>query len=406
VFERLENAGKRVVALDPPELQPIRLRNSFCASGVQFRARVLLHSWSSDPKRLNEILEKLGQAPRADEIFGEISAADLRYVRSALLQAPARLEKVAREFLEHDPPDCLWLTCCGLHVAGHQFFHLPSIRDSVQRSELEGTRLELARGYDRMIGSLVAMLPPRSRVFVFYAKGMGRVTEWTDLLPTMLQRILRQEKGKQPISLLRRFLPRSIRRWGAQSMSDRNALKTMARLSSPRANWDDTRAFCLPTDYPGFIRFNLAGRERRGVVKESESAELREEICAGLRTFTCMDGNPCVERVFTPQDLFGEGSHIHRFPDLIVTWKQRQGGSEQGESEQGVRSPKFGEIRRLADVVGRSGNHSPGAFAILADGNRRAAGRQRQMQIEDIPATFLDGLGLPTGDLPGESFWE
>ncbi len=401
LFERIDNAGKRIVVLDPPESQPCQLSNGFCASGIQFRARVLLQSWSSGAALPSEAVRRLGPGPRADEIFGKFTPADLRYLRSALLQAPARLATVAREFLKQDPPDCMWVTCCGLHVAGHQFFHLPLIRDSGQRAQLEGTRLQLARGYDQMIGSLLEMLPRGSRVFVFYAKGMGRVTDWSDLLEEMLRRVLRQKKGGQPISLLRRFLPRSIRRWGARSISDQNVLKTMARLSTPRAVWGETRAFCLPTDHLGFIRFNVAGRERHGLIKESESQELREEISAGLQTFTSLDGHPCMESVLSPQDLFGEGRNIHRFPDLIVTWKQRQ-----GESTQGVTSVQFGNIRRSADIVGRSGNHCPGAFAILADGNRPNARLNENMQIEDIPATLMDGLDLPAGDLPGKSFWK
>jgi len=73
------------------------------------------------------------------------------------------------------------VTCCDCMWPA-PVFHLPSIRDPQLRCELEGTRLELARGYDRMIGSLAEVLPSGSRVFVTYAKGMGRVTAWCDLL--------------------------------------------------------------------------------------------------------------------------------------------------------------------------------------------------------------------------------
>ena len=396
LLQRLDQAGTRVVILDPPESRPLPLRNGFSASGVQFRARVLLHSWASDEQRSAELMRRLGPAPRADEVFGGISVGNLRRLRSALLQAPDRLGAAARECIAQHQPDCLWVTCCALHVAGHQFFHLPAIQDPRERAELEGTRLELARGYDRMIGSLLDVLPAGSRIFVTYPKGMGRVTNWSALLPAMLQRVLGQRDVEQPANSLRRLVPSGIRRRIALSISDRRALEILARLSTPRAEWSGTRAFCLPTDCPGFIQLNLAGRERYGIVENGAVRGLLEEINAGLRTFTDPDGCSCVEDVITSRGLLGEGRSIDRFPDLIVTWKQRP------EHASTVRSPRFGEIRRDPDTIGRSGNHCPGAFTILAG----AEAHSRTMQIEDIPATIVDCLGLPARDLPGRSFWK
>jgi predicted AlkP superfamily phosphohydrolase/phosphomutase len=405
LFERLDRAGKRIVVLDPPESQPVAIGKGLIVAGVQFRSRVLLSPWSSDEARSEKLMRRLGPAPRADEVFGPVSQADLRYLRSVLLHAPARLTTAALDFIRHDPPDCLWLTCCGLHVAGHQFFHLPSIGNAALRRELEGTRLELARGYDRMLGSLMAALPPGSDVLVSYAKGMGRITQWSDLLPEMLRRILQQTDGDQPASLLRRLIPRRLRRWAALSMDDRRALELMARLSNPRADWTRTRAFCLPTDCLGFIRLNVAGRERDGIVNMSGFEELKQEISAGLKTFTCAGGEPCVDGVYSPAELFGTGRNLHLFPDLIVTWRQRS-----GQLSHSLRSAQFGEIRRKADVVGRSGNHCPGAFAIFSEAARETVRRDRSMagevmRVEDIPATLLDGLGVPADDLPGRSFW-
>ena len=41
IFERMDAAGARTVVLDAPESAPVRLKNGFAASGLQFRARVL-----------------------------------------------------------------------------------------------------------------------------------------------------------------------------------------------------------------------------------------------------------------------------------------------------------------------------------------------------------------------------
>lgn len=399
IFARMDRAGKRVVVLDPPELQKPVLRNGYAVSGLQFRARVLLHAWSTSPAVTAGLLRPIGPPPRADEVFGAIVPSDMRHMRNALLPAPARLESAALSVLRRDPPDCLWLNCCALHLAAHQFSHLPAIADPALRAVLEGTRLDLARRYDRTLGEVLTALPPGARVLITYAKGMGRVPLWAQLLPRMLRRILGEREARPPLHSLRVALPRPVRRWLADRLPDNAALRMMATLSTPRLNWSRTRAFCLPTDYPGFLRFNLQGRERRGIVKSGELHEIEQRIRDGLATFTDECGHPCVDRISRPEELFGPGSRLDQFPDLIVHWRH-----DSPAPRTGVRSPRFGEIPRTAETVGRSGNHIPGAFSILSGGRRTLS--KGTMQVEDISRTILHGAGVPADDLPGRSFWE
>ncbi len=398
VFERADGAGARVVVLDPPECPPQHLTHGFAASGIQFRSRVLLPSWSSAPARHALLSSLVKSAPRADEVFGRPSESDLASLQRALLGGPARLAAASLEFLRADPPDCLWVTCCGMHVAAHQFFDLGLLPDSDARRQLETTRLAVARGYDAMLGDVLSALPAGSDVVVFYAKGMDRTNGWVDLLPAMLSSVLGgAREAAEPVSRLRQLVPRSLRSRVATLLSDDMALSVMARLSTPRADWSRTRAFVLPSDGPGFIRFNLSGRERHGIVPEAERRALTEEIRAGLASFTDLDGEPCVQSVREPEELYGMGTHITRFPDLLVFWNQKptlRGG--------GVRSPKFGEFRRVGVSTGRSGNHAPGSFALLVPGRSQVTS-SAIIQPEDIPATLLSALGLPHNDLPGQS---
>lgn len=400
ILTRMDRAGKRVVALDPPELEPLPLQHGYAVSGLQFRARILLHAWSSNAATTAALLRPIGPAPRADEVFGAIVPSDMRHLRHALLQAPARLESAALSILRQDPPDCLWLNCCALHLAGHQFYHLPSIPDPALRAELEGTRLDLARRYDRMLGEILGVLPPTSSILITYAKGMGKVPLWADLLPQMLRRVLGEQESRPPVHSLRAALPRPVRRWLADRLTDDTALRMMAKLSTPRLDWQRTRAFCLPTDSPGFIQFNIAGRERDGIVHPSELPELEQQIRDGLATFTDELGQPCVDRVLRPEEMFGPGPRLGQFPDLIVRWRY-----DSQAPFTGVHSPRFGSIQRTIETVGRSGNHIPGAFSILA-GSRPIAAANGLMRIEDISSTILQAAGVAAADLPGRSFWQ
>src|SRR5262249_49688455 len=142
---------------------------------------------------------------------------ELARLRAALVQAPDRLTAGALQFLRAagGAPDLLWLNCCAMHVAGHQFFDVGPLLgpNSRMRSTFERTRLDVAQGYDRMLGELLGALPPRSEVLVFFAKGMTAAHGWHDLLPNMLRRILGRPEAKEPIAVLRRLVPRSLRRF-------------------------------------------------------------------------------------------------------------------------------------------------------------------------------------------------
>jgi len=398
LFKQIDLSGRRIVVLDPPECEPVPLRGSFAASGVQFRARVLLHPWSSDRSRWDPLSRLLGPAPRSDEVFARPEIASLSRLRTSLIGAPARMGKIALHFLRHEPPECLWVNCCAMHIAGHQFFDLALLGESSHRRTLENTRIEVAQRYDAMLGELMAALPAGAGVLVFYAKGMQAAYGWADLLPAMLRRILNEPEARAPVANLRNLVPGPLRRWVADHMPEKQALNVMAQFSTPRADWSRTRAFSVASDCPGFVRVNLHGREREGCVPAADKREVLEEVKAGLATFVDADGEPCVDRTLTAEELLGAGKAIDSFPDLIVLW------AEKPNLEATVaRSPRFGELRRTGDMSGRSGHHGRGALAIVVPGRSALMPFDGAVRCEDVPATILTACALSADHLPGRS---
>ena len=51
----------------------------------------------------------------------------------------------------------------------------------------------------------------------------------------------------------------------------------------------------MPSGDCGYIRLNLRGRERDGIVEPEEAAGLLERIVTGLKTFRDPDGEPAVK---------------------------------------------------------------------------------------------------------------
>jgi hypothetical protein len=99
VWERLADAGLRTLAIDPYESRPPSRANGVFVCGWGFSDRVVLPRWSY-PAGIGRRLERsFGRGPRATEVFGTPTPAQLLRLREKLLAAPARIAALARELL-------------------------------------------------------------------------------------------------------------------------------------------------------------------------------------------------------------------------------------------------------------------------------------------------------------------
>jgi predicted AlkP superfamily phosphohydrolase/phosphomutase len=167
-------------------------------------------------------------------------------------------------------------------------------------------------------------------------------------------------------------------------------------------DWEAIRAFSLPSDGPGLVRLNLRGRERDGIVLESEAKALCDKIATGLRTFCDIDGKESIAGIERPGDHLPPGRKLDDLPDLVIRWSQ-----EQATNLRGVTSPVYGHVWRQGAGSGRSGNHIPGARAIILprSGTYRAI-NGRNPHLVDLSATVCAAVGVPHDDLPGQSLLE
>jgi predicted AlkP superfamily phosphohydrolase/phosphomutase len=239
-------------------------------------------------------------------------------------------------------------------------------------------------------------------VIVVSPVGMEVNTSRADLLPEMLDAVLfggaRQDSGSGWVWKLRAALPTGLRARVAAALPDRAALALTARLELRGQDWSSTRAFAQPADNQGYVRLNLRGRERDGIVDAAEAQPLMDRIATGLLTFHDPDGTPSVKAVERVADTFDSGIHSDRLPDLIVRW------SDQPATRlDTVISPQFGTVRRRGSGSGRSGNHTAGdAWALVVPGASRPRTPGRPPRLVDIAATAAALAGADLTDLPGE----
>jgi predicted AlkP superfamily phosphohydrolase/phosphomutase len=408
IFTRLERAGRRMLVIDPPECGVFTPRSGVAMSGWQFTTRFVLPRWDSSPAIARALEYRFGRSMSCNEVFGRPSPPHLRAMHGVLQSAPQRLVDATLECLKTGEFDFLWVTFVAAHIAGHQLW-----RESIDAPPAGGGREPalLAGIYEKVdeaLGRLLAALPPNTDLLIFSGNGMGPETSLADLLPALLARVLagtsavRRGAGSSPVWRLRAAVPTRVRARVADALPDRTALRLAARLEGTGINWRQTRAFAPPSDGPGFVRLNLKGRERDGIVDAAAAESLLDEIAAGLQTFVDPSGDPIVASVWRSSDLDAPGSRSHVLPDLIVGWTDKPAVALRAAT-----SPVYGEVRRHGVGSGRAGNHPGPTWAAVIPGQSRVARAESgPLGAIDLAATVCAAMDVPHADLPGRPLLE
>jgi predicted AlkP superfamily phosphohydrolase/phosphomutase len=330
-------------------------------------------------------------------------------MRRDLLAAPERVATLTRHVFAKDRFDLLWLTFSATHLAGHQFWDLSQLaeseRETAKHEGLEETLAEVYIAADKAIGRTLEGLPDGADIILFSALGMGPNTSCADLLPDMLSAVLsgrrtttsRNGGSTNPLWRLRAAVPTRTRASIANALPRRAVLEVISRLEVRARDWSQVRAFTLPSDGVGYVRLNLRGRERDGVVHDAEVSELKEQIAKGLLSYAGPDGRPPIAAVERVADILPNAAQAEMLPDLIVRWNE----TPAAQLDQFV-SPEFGEVRRAGGGSGRSGYHTDDAWAVVIPGGSRQPAEREQGKVVDIAATICAVFGADPSGLSGE----
>ena len=414
IWEPLGRRGTRTLAIDPYESRaPVEAPPGALVCGWQLHDRVVLQQWSSPPEHHARLERPFGAPEPVDEVFGRHHADEMLALRRRLLGAPGRVADAAALSLGEAPFDLGWFTFCAAHVAGHQFWDLSQIDVSslgpTEAGVLGRTVDDVYTAIDTAIGRVLGALPPGADVILLSPVGMDVNTSRADMLPEMLRAILdppgdraESDGASSSIWRLRAMLPTDLRAKVARALPERLALELTARLELRGVDWSRTRAFAHPAENQGYVRLNLRGRERDGIVDPAEADALLREITDGLTTFRDLDGTPTVDSVERVADRFGGGTRAHLLPDLLVRWTDRA-----ATQLTAVHSERFGTVQRHGVGSGRSGNHTEGdAWALMLPGRARHVTPSRPPRLEDVAATAAALAGADLGDLAGAPLLE
>jgi predicted AlkP superfamily phosphohydrolase/phosphomutase len=158
-------------------------------------------------------------------------------------------------------------------------------------------------------------------------------------------------------------------------------------------DWPHTTAWSEELNYFPSIRLNLGGREPEGVVRPSDYAAVREELCRRLETWEC------VRKAWTRDELY-QGKFVSRAPDIVLELELEDGYSHSCLRARG--GPSFRRIRPEEHLGGKergmNGSHRPVGVLLLSEPSDAQAAR-----LEDIAPTVLACLDVPSPPTDGRS---
>lgn len=331
------------------------------------------------PERINALVSK--SPPHAlsfDRLKtdGPTDLENLQKLTSACLEGIKLRGKLALELLQETHPRLAIISFTEIHRTGHFVWHTVEPEHHVYAKEefanlppVGPTLKDLLREVDRQIGGLIESCGPDTTFLVFSLHGMrpahgvpvflgalllemgyARLTDWSG--QSWMERamtLMAAVKRRSP-SVLKRLYYKSLPATTTQSL----ARPTML----PAYNWQQTRAFSLPTDQHGWVRINLSGREAKGIVTVEEYDELCRELEEKLRSLITHEGKPLVREVIRTSGSAADAL-ASRLPDLVVHW-------ENAIFESPLRI--MGSLIDTSPVGTYTGQHALDGFCILKGG--------------------------------------
>jgi predicted AlkP superfamily phosphohydrolase/phosphomutase len=257
-----------------------------------------------------------------------------------------------------------------------------------------GALLDVYRAVDTALGVVLAGIDlAATTVVVFALHGMGpnlgqdhfvrRVIDRinaTERAPATQGGVVRALRDRVPARLqhaVARAVPVSVRDW------------VVAREVTGGLDWTRTPGLALRTDLHGFVRLNLIGRERDGILRPGteETHRYVEHVTRAFMELRTSDTDAPVVRDVVAADDALPGARRDLMPDLIVRW------ADQYPRER-LRSPELGILDAMPES-GRTGEHRTQGFAIVLGAALRRDGLPPLAHNQDLRrfASHLLGVG-------------
>jgi len=393
-YAKLERNGVRVTALDVPVSMRTHLDNGIEVTNFG------VHDPFSEPRSnqrslARDILRQFGAHPMGCEIPVDRTERELRRIRDQLLAGAKLKGELSRWLLGARDCDFFITVFAECHRAGHVLWP-DGLRS--QASPPPSAELDVYRQVDRAVGVVLDAIDlSQTTVMLFSLHGMGANNSKNYFLPDIMDRVNDGFAAREPdvfgsarpkqrgmIRSLMGVVPASLQNLVASRVPAAVKDAVVDRSYTAGHDWNYTPAIGLRSDWSGYIRFNLRGRERDGML--DDDTRRRYENWIRLCFMSLRDAatdEPIVDEIhFTNNETSGARSSI--LPDAIVTWTPIAPPSR-------IVSPLIGTIDgQLTD--GRRGNHRSDGFLITTGAGFEHGTIANPIHITELAPMVFDQL--------------
>ncbi|MDX2213856.1 MAG: alkaline phosphatase family protein [Oculatellaceae cyanobacterium bins.114] len=390
----------------------------------------------SRPENLfSEITQTYGKNPILFEDGGHWwDKKYLTWIDQALDESTSRRLEICKDLLKRDSWDLFFTVVGEPHAAGHDLYNRsqpdhPLYPYLTNNGTSPDPLLKSYKAIDNAIGQLLAEIPEDTYVMCFSPNGMGpNISELLChvVLPEILYRfnfpgkvaLAAGDSGTTPPPMITKPIRNS---WMGEMWSktyEPNPLKRLIKpwipkeflqapqngLSSPyplleqevafgwmptmwyQPLWHQMKAFALPGFTDGYIRINLEGREKNGIVAASEYDSLCTELCDVLCRLTDgRTGKPLVKKIVRTRKTPYEADPKLLEADLVIIWDEQMTDV--------FDSPDFGRIGPVPYF--RPGSHWNRGFVMVKGPGIAPGTTLSNCETIDLPPTILSLMGAP-----------
>lgn len=367
-WDALARQGLGVTVLDVPFL--FESRQPGVVAVVNWGSHDLVGPFVADPPGLaREIRRRFGRHPMGYEIPVNKDSGQLDGMRRELVAGAGRKAELARWLRETSDWDLFLVVLGECHRGGHILWD----DSDAERSHVPpGALLEVYHAVDAAVGRILEGVDlETTTAIVFALHGMGRNMSQEHFVRRAMDRINAAFwNGGAPRSddaprqggimrTLREAIPARVQHAVARGVPVQVRDWVVERETTGGLDWSQTPGFALRSDLYSFVRLNLVGRERDGLLEVGSEPHRRyvewlDRAFGSLRL--AGTDTPVVADIVAAQELF-PGARREILPDFILRWADHPPASR-------ATSELIGELVVEPDR-GRTGEHRPGGFALV-----------------------------------------
>ncbi len=399
-WETWQESALRVCIMDVPMIlgRPRRI-NGVYLGGWGTHDLISRGSW---PGSLwSELRHRHGGPLMPAEQFGMQSGKSLLRLRDSLLRSTEQARDIACDLLGRERWDFSCIVFGGIHRMGHYLTDLSQVAEAGlpadDSNKLRSALDEIYQATDRAIERVLEHVSSDTLVITFAVHGMAPNPGWGDLAADILQAMQYESTGKasRP-GLLYSLKKRVPMHWARPVLSRLPSTITdslVSLWSARMQDWNSARVFPMPMDHAAYLRVNLRGRERKGIVDDGEYQAECAQVANWFEGLRDRDSGERIAGEVARAYSAAPASATHRelLPDLVISWNGPPASASRALVCDSLPSLCFEVPTRLPS--GRSGNHAGRGWFIAAGPGAAAGTRTRGHDILDLAPTVLHCLG-------------